>query len=306
MANYQTIMRLRPYFREFELQRRLIFRGDVLFFPPNYRSETFSTDARGFRHTSFAGEDLTVADILQRERYGLVLGGSRAFGIGIAGNENTMPSILSERFGFPFANVTLPQGNSRNLSSLLYAFVSRAPKPPAAVVHFSSGDLTGHSYSSMADPVFGSPNPKLVPIIAKERGGLPAPEHSVQPMLAFTSLWTKSIALMCRSQGVPMVLANDSSFFEKRKPSARDRECELGKPTFPADKRWFDGHKAFAGQYYERRAALAEGLGIPLAGPGASNDLGFIDEFHFDEEGTRALTDDIAGALEPLLEKVDA
>ena len=303
MANYQTIARLRPYFPEFELQRRLIHRGDVLSFPPDHRSDAYTTDRRGFRHTSFGGESLSVADILKRDRYGLVLGGSRSFGLGIAGNENTIPSLLSERFGFPFANVALPQGNSRNLSSLLYAFLSRAAKRPAAVIHFSTGDLTGHSYSSMADGVFGSPNPRQVPIIQKEKGGLPPPERSAQAMLAFTSLWTQSIALMCRSAKIPFVLADDTSFFEKRKPSARDIECELGVPTYPADKRWFEGHKAFADQFHQQREALAKRLGVPLAGPGRPNDLTFIDEFHLDEEGTRALTDDLAAALQPLLKK---
>lgn len=301
MANYQTIAQLRPEFREFELQRRLIYRGDVLSFPQHHRSPSFTTDGRGFRHTRFEGKDLSVADILKRERYGLVLGTSRSFGIGLAGNENTMASLLSERFGIPFGNVTLPQGNSRNLSSLLFAFLIRAPKPPAVVVHFSGGDLTGHSYSSMADPVFGSPNPKLVPMIAKERGGLPAPERTAKAMLAFTALWTRSIAILCRSQNVPLVLANDSSFFEKRKPSARDRDYELGTPSHPADKRWFDNHKAFAAQFYERREAVADRLGIPLAGPGRTNNLSFIDEFHYDEDGTRAFTAELAEAIAPLV-----
>ena len=40
---------------------------------------------------------------------------------------------------------------------------------------------------------------------------------------------------------------------------------------------------------------------VPLAGPGLTNDLGFIDEFHYDRGGTRALCDDFAAVLEPLL-----
>lgn len=300
MANYETILRHRPYFKEFVLQQRLIHRGDVIIFPPNHRSASFSTDGRGFRHTQFEGEDLSVAAICQRERYGLVLGGSRTFALGVAGNENTMSSLLSARFGFPFANVALPQGNSRNLSSLLFAYMCRSPNQPAAVVHCNSGDLTGYNYSGMADPVFGSPNPKQVPLVAKERKA-PPPEQFLPAMLAFSTLWTQSIALLCAGRKVPFVLTNDSSFFEKRKPSARDIECDLGVPHHPGDKRWFEGHKASAQQFFERRQALAERLEFPLAGPGSSNDLGFIDEFHFDEDGTRAITDDVAVALGPLL-----
>jgi lysophospholipase L1-like esterase len=40
---------------------------------------------------------------------------------------------------------------------------------------------------------------------------------------------------------------------------------------------------------------------VPLAGPGITNTLGFIDEFHYDADGTRALVDDFAKELEPLL-----
>jgi hypothetical protein len=301
MANFQTIISRRPAFKEFELQRRMIHRGDVLFFPANNRSETFSTDKRGFRHTAFGGANLAVSDILRQPRYGIVLGASKVFGLGLEGNQTTIPSLLSERFGFPFANVGLPQGNSRNLSSLLFAFLSRAPKAPAAVVHFTTGDLAGFAYSSMADPVFGSPNLRQVRVIAKERGSLPPAKQSIEPLLSFSALWTRSIAQLCRMHKVPLVLAHDSSFFEKLKPTRRDVEFELGKPSHPMEERWFANHKEFADRFYESREATAARLEIPLAGPGRSNNLTFLDELHYDEAGTRAITDDIARALEPLI-----
>jgi hypothetical protein len=301
MANYDIIIKRRPRFREFVLHKRLIHHGDVLFFPPNYSSETFSTDGRGWRHTRFEGENLAVGEILKRDRYGIVLGGSRSFGIGVEGNENALPSLLSERFGFPFANVALPQANSRNLSALLYAFIGRAPTAPAAVVHHSSGDLTGLAYSQLCDPVFGSPNPKVVPLAQKERRAMPPVERSVNAMLAFTSLWTRQIAGLCRAKKIALVLTDDSSFFEKATPSATDLEAQLGIPHFPIDEHWFANHKALADRFYERREAIAKALKIPLAGPQRPNDLGFIDEFHFDEDGTRAVAGDVGDALEPLL-----
>ena len=46
---------------------------------------------------------------------------------------------------------------------------------------------------------------------------------------------------------------------------------------------------------------MAEALGVPLAGPGRTNNIGFVDEFHYDREGTIALCEDFAAALEPLL-----
>lgn len=300
MANYQTIIRLRPEVREFIRNRRWVHRGDVITYGANIQGETFSTDGAGFRHSSFKGETLSVADCLGRERYGLVLGPSSVYGFGLAGNENTMPSVLAERFGFPFANIGLPEGNSRNLYSLLVSFVARAKRAPAAVVHISGGDYTNFCYTSIADPVFGSPNLKQIAEVLKERGGRPPAERQIQPLLAFTSLWIRAVAELCRLRRIPLVLADDTTFFEKREPSAIEVECELGKP-FKGQASQFATHKRFANDYHARRRTLAEKLGVPLAGPGLSNDIGFVDEFHYDREGTLSLCDDFAAALEPLL-----
>ena len=100
---------------------------------------------------------------------------------------------------------------------------------------------------------------------------------------------------------MPLVLADDTTFFEKRNPSEIEIESELGKPFNPAQTRQFETHKRFVGDYHERRRTLAEALDVPLAGPGKTNDIGFIDEFHYDREGTRALCDDFAAALDPIL-----
>ncbi|HVU29768.1 MAG TPA: hypothetical protein VHE36_05140 [Sphingomicrobium sp.] len=301
MANYQNIVRLRPEVREFIRNRRWIHRGDVITYGPNIRCDSFSTDSAGFRHSVFAGETLSVADCLQRERYGLVLGPSSVYGFGLAGNENTMPSLLAERFGFPFANIGLPEGNSRNLYSLLAAFIARAKRPPSAVVHISGGDYTNFCYTSIADPVFGSPNLKQIAMVLKERGGRPPADRQIGALLAFTSLWIRAIVELCRLRGVPVILADDTTFFEKREPSEIELESELGKPFNPAQTGQFETHKRFVDDYHSRRKSLAQKLQVPLAGPGKVNDIGFIDEFHYDREGTRALCDDFAAALEALL-----
>ncbi len=301
MANYQTIARLRPEVREFIRNRRWFHRGDVIVYGPNIRCDAFSTDAAGFRHSTFRGETLSVNDCLQRERYGLVLGPSSVYGFGLAGNENTMPSLLAERFGFPFANVGLPEGNSRNLCALLTAFVARAPRRPSVVLHISGGDYTNFCYTGIADPVFGSPNLKQIPMVLKERGGRPPAEGQIQPLLAFTSLWIRAIAEVCRALRIPLVLADDTTFFEKRKPSAIEGESELGKPFNAPQERQFATHKKFVTDYHSRRKSLAEAMRVPLGGPGRTNDIGFIDEFHYDREGTRALCDDFAKGIETVL-----
>ena len=108
-----------------------------------FDANSFSTDPAGFRHSVFGGQDIVgQQNASQSEQYGLVLGPSSVYGFGLAGNENTMPSLLADRLGFPFANVGLPEGNSRNLFSLLTAFIARAPRVPTVVLHISGGDFT--------------------------------------------------------------------------------------------------------------------------------------------------------------------
>lgn len=302
MANYEAIMRLRPEVREFVRNRRWVHRGDVLFYGPNVKGEHFSTDQSGFRHSVFKGKTLGVTEILQYPRYGLVLGPSSVYGFGLSGNENTMPSLLADRFGFPFANIGLPEGNSRSLFSLLLSTITRAPQRPSAVVHISGGDYTSFCYTAIADPVFGPPNLKQMAMVVKERGGKRPPVASqIQPLLTFTSTWIRAIAQICRSAGVPLVLADDTTFFEKQAPTEADLQAELGNPFGKAQKLQFETHKRFANDYHSRRHKLAAKLDVPLVGPGLSNNIGFVDEFHYDREGTIALTDDYAKGLEPQL-----
>jgi hypothetical protein len=298
VANYQNIVRLRPEVRDFIRNRRWIHRGDIIAYGPNIRCESFSTDPAGFRHSVFKGETLSVADCVQRDRYGLVLGPSNVYGFGLAGNENTIPSLLAEQFGIPFANVGLPEGNSRNLFSALVAFLARAPRPPSIVLHLSGGDFTSFCYTSIADPVFGSPNLKQIAEAIKERGGQPGPESQIQPLLAFTSLWIGAIASLCQGRAIPLVLGEDVTFFEKAEPNEIERKSGLGEASSPAQERQFAIHRNYVRAYHARRQAVADAHGVALPGPGFGNDIGFIDEFHYDREGTRALTDHFAIAVE--------
>jgi lysophospholipase L1-like esterase len=301
MANYQAIMRRLPEVRQFIRNRRWVHRGDIITYGPNIRCDAFSTDGFGFRHSVFGGETLSVRDCLQRERYGLVFGSSNLYGFGLGGNDNTIPSLLAQRFGFPFANVCLPEANSRNLHSLLSAYLARAPHPPAAVVHMSGGDFTNFCYTSIADAVFGSPNIKQIAMVQAERGQLPAPDTQIRALLDFTALWTRQIVQACQRRGVPVVLGNDTTFFEKAEPDPGEAEAALGQAVGAAQERQFATHRRFVDAFYARRQGLAERLGVPLAGFGASNSIGFVDEFHYDRDGTRALAERFGDALAPLL-----
>lgn len=76
MANYRSILRHFPAGQDYLQQRKWVRRGDVLAYAPNACTPSFSTDALGFRHTSFGGRDVGVADIEAFEQIGLILGSS--------------------------------------------------------------------------------------------------------------------------------------------------------------------------------------------------------------------------------------
>ncbi|MCL6729093.1 hypothetical protein [Sphingomonas hankyongi] len=302
MANYPKIIADRPEVADFiRLRTTLRYRGEVMAYPGNMSCGSFSTDKAGFRHTTLGGESFSVSDCLRSQRYGLVLGASNNFGFGIAGNENTMPSLLAERFGFPFANAAMPGATSRNLSGLLIAFLARSGTRPSIVVLSNGGDLAGFCEASMADAVFGPPNRGQLAGPMKEACLTADPDQHVAAFLRFTGLWTMSIGNLCRALKIPLVLIHQSTIFDKARPSATEREFELGKPFRKLQERQFDNFKKFSRQFYEGRKATAEGLAVPLAGWGLSDKLSFMDEFHLDQEGIRTLSNAVGDAVAPLL-----
>lgn len=303
MADYEKIVARYPEMADFiRAQRTIRYRGEVMAYAAKVRAPSFSTDEGGFRHSTLGGKTYSVGECLTSERYGVLIGASNLFGFGVAGNENTMPSLLAERFGFPFANAGLPGGNSRNLYGLMLAFLARAPHPPAVVVHSSGGDLATFCNSSLADPVFGSPNRGQRQGPLKERSLTADAEQQLPHMLAFTSLWTGAIANLCRAYKVPLVLIHQSSVFEKAKLTETEKEMDLGKAIHGWQEREFDKWRRFGAAFYERRTAIAENRRIPLAGRGLGDRLTFIDEFHCDREGTALLSQSVGDAVAELLE----
>jgi len=302
VANYPAIIHMRPEVRDFIRNRAWVHRGDVLTYGQNIRCDSFSTDSGGFRHSTFAGRTMSFKDCLESEAYGLVLGPSNVYGFGIAGNENTLPSLLADRFGFPFANIGMPEGNSRNLFGLLFALIARAPRLPRIVLHLSGGDFTSFCYTGLADPVFGPPNIMQGMMAFKERGKkLPPAKTQLRPLLAFSSLWIMSIGQLCRSRNIPFVLGEDTTFFEKAAPNEMDLKAELGRPLDAGQERQFKLHQRFVRDYHAKRRAAAEALDVPICGPGFGNSVTFVDEFHFDVEGARLLCEHFAAGIEAAL-----
>ena len=241
-----------------ENQRKIGLRGDVLTYWPNSRCDSFTTDSAGFRHSTLAGKTYSVADCLHAERYCISLGASTLFGFGIAGNENTGASLAAERFGFPVANVSMPGANSRNLHSLLAAFLGGSKRPPAVVVLSNDGDLGGFCSSSLADPIFGSPNIAQQKTIRKDGGDGADPDENLPSLLAFTRLWTSAIAKLCRAHRIPLVLLHQTSFFEKEKPTELELQCGLGEVFYPWQETLFANHRRYNEPFFEHRRKLAE------------------------------------------------
>ncbi|HMJ05844.1 MAG TPA: hypothetical protein VK474_06265 [Chthoniobacterales bacterium] len=211
-----------------------------------------------------------------------------------------MASLLAERFGFPFANGAMPGANSRNLYALLLSFFARAPRRPAVVVHSSGGDLANFCESSLADPVFGSPNRGQLKKAAEDSGVRADPERNYPRLLAFTSLWTSTIAALCSGQKVGLVLGHQTTFFEKADPSAIELESGLGQAFNPRQELQFGNHRKFDEGFYLRRKKIADKMQVPLAGWGMTDQLGFVDEFHCDRDGIRVLAGSVGDMIERL------
>jgi hypothetical protein len=301
MADYREITKHYPAMADFLRNQTMIrLRGDVLSYAANLSTPSFSTDLHGFRHTKLNGQNLSIVDCVNSERYGLVLGASNSFGFGVAGNENTMASILSERLGFPFGNCAMPGASSRNLHSLLISIIAGAPRPPSIVILSSGGDLATFCDASTADPIFGSPNRNQVAAEYDRGRAPPDPEPHFTDFLNFTALWAQVIARTCRRQGAALLMVHQSTFFEKSEPTAQEISFQLGVPLNLHHERMFSNHRRFNEGFFEKRKSVAEQLEIPLAGWGATGQLSFIDEFHLDRESTRFLSEKVATEIEKL------
>ena len=300
MADIKLIAEHYPAMRDLRDSETVGFRGDVLCYWPNLDKPSFSTDAQGFRHSILAGRKYSLVDCTQSPRYGVVLGPSTMFASGFAGNDRTMASRLSERFGFPFANGAMPGGNSRNLNALLVGILAAARQPPAVIILSNGGDLANFCDTGFADPVFGSPN--HVQIKAIRDTGLAADlEAAFSRLLVFTRLWTSMTAGLCKARKIPLVLLHQSTFFEKTEPSAAERHFKLGEPSRRGHQQLFANFRTFNSRFFANRQQLAKELGLPIAGVGLTDRLVFVDEFHLHADSLKLLSDSVGDVIEPLL-----
>jgi hypothetical protein len=301
MGDYKKILEHAPHMRDFRINDMVGFRGDVLCYWPNIESASVSTDAQGFRHSNWRGKTMSVVDCLQEERYGIVLGPSTMFGSGISGNEKTIPSLLAEMLDIPFANASLPGGNSRNLYTLLIGLVAGAKSPPSVVVFSNGGDLSNFCEASQSDAIFGSPNRMQMRSMKPNEAS--DSEADFSRVLAFSSIWATALKRLCQVYNAGNVMAHQSTFFEKSAATDRERDCALGEASNPIQEKVFANFRTFNAPFFEKRKEIAQGLNMPLAGDGLGDRLSFVDEFHLDEQGTKVLADSIAGQVEIALDR---
>jgi hypothetical protein len=289
-----------PAAQDFRMKEITTFRGDVIFYRANVVKPSFSTDAQGFRHSTFDGRNWSVVECTQSPRYGITLGASNIFAPGVAGNENTIASRLAERFGFPFATAAMPSGNSRNLNSLLVGLLAGAKHPPAVIVLSNGGDLANFCAAGIVDPIFGSPNHLQIKNRPRQISEIDM-DAEFPKLLVFTALWLSVTATLCQMRNIPLVLLHQSTFFEKGSATAVERECRLGEAKTDQRKRLFSDFAKYGPPFFARRQELARKFGLPIGGVGVTDRLTFFDEFHPDAAGLRLLSEAVGDVIEPLL-----
>lgn len=196
MANYRTLVRYFPAAQDYLQQRKWVRRGDVLAYAPGARTPSFSTDDFGFRHTRFEDRDIGIANIEDYERIGFVLGSSHIFGFPLGHNGETLPSRLSERFGYPVFGIAYPEADTRTLHATLLRLLRQFAKRTEHVILITGGDFTRYCYVEGADPLFGPP---ILPVDARFRPAADT-ETEFANFLHFTRFWTKACGELARSR----------------------------------------------------------------------------------------------------------
>lgn len=290
MANYRAILRCFPAAQDYLNERKWIRRGDVVAYKPMVQTSSFSTDEFGFRHTHFDARDISLANIEDYERVGLVLGSSHLFGFALAGNDKPLPSQLSQIYGYPFFGIAYPEADSRTLHATLLRLLRRYPKRTRQVLLIPGGDFTRYCYAETADPLFGPP---MLPADARLK---PAEEAKMQfvNLVHFTSLWTEACAELASLAGARFYLADDLTFFEKSTADATEQACELGLAQDEAQRNRFSVHRRHAEAFQRERRRLAEAKGLRLVSYPAPDELLFIDEYHYSAESQALIAKHLA------------
>ena len=136
----------------------------------------------------------------------------------------------------------------------------------------------------------------------KERGGGPSANQEMPHCCVRLAMDPARSPNCAAAREIPLVLGDDTTFFEKREPNDLEQRIELGKPYNPAQRATVrDAQEIRRSITIPPQEQWPRSWASRSSGPGKVNDIGFIDEFHYDREGTRSLCDDFAKGLEKIL-----
>jgi hypothetical protein len=293
MANYRTLVRYFPAAQDYLQQRKWVRRGDVLAYAPGARTPSFSTDDFGFRHTRFKDRDIGIANIEDYERIGFVLGSSHIFGFALGHNGETLPSRLSERFGYPVFGIAYPEADTRTLHATLLRLLRQFAGRTEHVILITGGDFTRYCYVEAADPLFGPP---ILPVDARFRPAADTEAEFVN-FLPFTSFWTKACGELAEQAGVGFCLGDDITFFEKSTPDATEQACELGVARGEVQQKRFSAHRRHVEASLAARRQVAEACRFKLIRYPEADELLFIDEYHYRAESQGLIAERLAAQI---------
>jgi hypothetical protein len=294
MANYRAVIRHFPpaldYLRH---ATKWVRRGDVLGYPPLIKTPSFSTDAFGFRHTFFEGNEIGIGQIESYSRIGLLLGSSHVFGFGLTNNRETLASQLSELLEYPFFGIVFPEADTRTLHATLTRILNQHGRKIHRIILATGGDFTRYCYTEKADPLFGPP---MLPYDATLYS--PADEAwQFANLLAFTQFWCERSEEVAGRFDVPLALADDTTFFEKTNSDPQEQACQLGTAQVPNQRRRFEAHHRRISGFLAQRREFAAAKGIQLAGFPDADALVFFDEYHYRPESQRLIAETLANQL---------
>jgi hypothetical protein len=230
--------------------------------------------------TNFESRDIGIANIEDYGRLGLVLGSSHLFGFGLKANGETLPSRLSERFGYPFLGIVYPEADTRTLHATLFRLLRQAGGRIANVILITGGDFTRYCYVESADPLFGPP--MLTSDARSKQAAVSDTEFA--SFIHFTCYWTRACG----------ELAKDVTFFEKSNPDATETACELGVPRSESQTKRFTLHRRHFAASFAARRKLAETCRLRLVSFPQPAELRFIDEYHYRAESQSLIAERLA------------
>lgn len=286
MANYKAIAQQYPSTLPYLRARIWAREGGILIYRPSQTTIAFSTDAFGFRRSTFEGETTSVERKSSLDKYSLVLGSSHVFGFGLPGNNATFASTFAARLGHPVLNLCLPEANTGDLVKSLETHIDPA-KVDRAIL-FPGGSFTRFCYSGVSSPIDGPPGPQASAEASFENADAP---QMLENLVRYQMRHIARMAEIFAAADVPFYVVDDLTFFEKSEPTEVERLNGLGTPAAPQGQPRFDRHRRTIGTYREGLFPQLAGKDIRVLDFGGVDDIDFIDEFHYNAQSIGMIVD---------------